>query len=100
MENVYKITLIIDLSASPGRNLMRGIARYSRLYGPWQLNNIWTDFYEGSPKNTNFLANLKRNLVNSDGVIMREPAVWDFIKDLGIPIIMASAIKVTASSLA
>ena len=93
MKSVYKITLIIDLSATPGRNLMRGIARYARLYGPWQLNNIWTDFYNSSPKSTNFLSNLKRNLGNSDGVIMREPDAWDSVKNLDIPVVIASAIR-------
>lgn len=90
---VYKITLIIDLSGTPGRNLMRGIARYARLYGPWQLNHFWRDFYESSPKKADFLANLKKNLRNSDGVIMREPYAVDFIKDLEIPAIIASAIR-------
>jgi LacI family transcriptional regulator len=90
---VYKITLIIDLSGTPGRNLMRGIARYARLYGPWQLNHFWGDFYESSPKKADFLANLKKNLRNSDGVIMREPYAVDFIKDLEIPAIIASAIR-------
>lgn len=90
---VYRITLIIDLSGTPGRNLMRGIARYARLYGPWQLNHFWGDFYESSPKKADFLANLKKNLRNSDGVIMREPYAVDFIKDLEIPAIIASAIR-------
>jgi len=93
VKTVYKITLIIDLSVTPGRNLMRGIARYARLYGPWQLNNIWADFYGSSPQNVDFLANLKKNLRNSDGVIIEEPAAWDFVKDLNIPAVIASAIR-------
>jgi len=89
----YKITLVIDLSGAPGRNLMRGIARYARLYGPWQLNHVWWDFYESSPKKASFLENLKKNLRNSDGVIMREPYAVDFIKNLEIPTVIASAIR-------
>ena len=89
---VYKITLIIDLWVAPGRNLMQGIARYARLYGPWQLNNIWMDFYESSPKKTGFLVNLKKNLKNSDGVIMIEPQAVDFVKDIEIPAVIASTI--------
>jgi len=90
---VYKITLVIDLSATPGRNLMRGIARYARLYGHWQLNHTWRDFYEGSSGNTNFLKNLKKTLKDSDGLIMREPYAVDFVKKLDIPMVVASAIR-------
>jgi len=93
MGNAHKITLIIDLSASPDRNLLRGIARYSRLYGPWLLNNIWTDSYGRPSKKTNLTADYKQSLANSDGIIMREPAVLDFVKNLNIPVIIASMIK-------
>ena len=93
MDSIYKITLILDLSATPGRNLMRGIACYSRHFGPWQLNNIGMDFYKSASKNSNFLATLKKNLINSDGVIMREPAAWDYLEKINVPVIVASAIS-------
>lgn len=32
-----KIILLIDLSESFGRNMIRGIARYSSIYGPWSF---------------------------------------------------------------
>ena len=72
---------------------MRGIARYSRLHGPWQLNNIWSDLYDRKSTDSEFFKNLKKNLVNSDGVIIREPAAWKYLEGIDIPMVVASAIK-------
>ena len=93
MSSNYKITLMLDLSIHPGRNLMRGIARYSRLHGPWQLNNIWSDLYDSKSRDSDFFKNLRKNLINSDGVIIREPAAWKYLEGIDIPMIVASAIK-------
>lgn len=35
--DLVKIILLIDLSESFGRNLIRGISRYSDIYGPWSF---------------------------------------------------------------
>ena len=70
MKSVPKITLLIDLSATPGRNLMRGIARYARIYGPWQLNHVASDFYDASPQQADILKILTEIMKNSDGIIM------------------------------
>jgi LacI family transcriptional regulator len=98
MNAVPKITLLIDLSATPGRNLMRGIARYARIYGPWQLNHVASDFYDASPQQADILKILTEIMKNSDGIIMLEPDVLDFSKNLDIPIVIASAIRDTKVS--
>ena len=98
MNTVPKIMLLIDLSVTPGRNLMRGIARYARLYGPWQLNHIASDFYDASPQQADILKRLTETIKNSDGIIMLEPDVVDFPKNLDIPIVIASAIRDTKVS--
>jgi LacI family transcriptional regulator len=98
MNTVPKITLLIDLSATPGRNLMRGIARYARIYGPWQLNHIASDFYDASPQQAHISKILAEIIKNSDGIIMLEPDVQDFSKNLDIPVIIASAIRDTKVS--
>jgi LacI family transcriptional regulator len=90
---VPKITLLIDLSATPGRNLMRGIARYARIYGPWQLNHIARDFYDSSSRQADILKSLTEIIKNSDGIIMLEPNAVDFTKNLDIPIVIASTIR-------
>ena len=98
MKSVPKITLLIDLSATPGRNLMRGIARYARIYGPWQLNHVASDFYDASPQQADILKILTEIMKNSDGIIMLEPDLVDFSKNLDFPIVIASAIRDTKVS--
>jgi len=98
MNAVPKITLLIDLSATPGRNLMRGIARYARIYGPWQLNHIARDFYDSSSTQPDILKRLTEITKNSDGVIMLEPNAVDFPGNPDIPIVIASTIRDTKVS--
>jgi LacI family transcriptional regulator len=93
MNAVPKITLLIDLSSTPGRNLMRGIARYARIYGPWHLNHIARDFYDSSSRQADILKSLTEIIKNSDGIIMLEPNAVDFTKNLDIPIVIASTIR-------
>ena len=95
MNTVPKISLLIDLYTTPGRNLMRGIARYARIYGPWQLNHIASDFYDASPQQADVSKILAEIIKNSDGIIMIEPDVADFSKNLDIPVVIASAIRDT-----
>jgi LacI family transcriptional regulator len=37
MRTPRKVALLVDTATSYGRGLLRGIARYARLYGPWTL---------------------------------------------------------------
>jgi LacI family transcriptional regulator len=74
------------------------IRSYARIYGPWQLNHITSDFYDASPQQADILKNLTDIIKNSDGIIMIEPDVADFSKNLDIPVVIASAIRDTKVS--
>ena len=41
------VTLIVETAMGSGRNILRGIARYSRQHGPWMFHHEWrnTDLY-------------------------------------------------------
>ena len=37
MSTIPKVALLLETSRQYGRQLLRGIARYARLHGPWSL---------------------------------------------------------------
>lgn len=100
MDRVPKVLLSIEISRGYGRQLLRGIARYSKLRGPWS-------FHLKSPFDVDFGRREKRpNHIphNSDisflakdwpadGIIMREQNVTDDFLRLGVPVIIASWLK-------
>ncbi|HBT77368.1 MAG TPA: XylR family transcriptional regulator [Planctomycetaceae bacterium] len=45
-----KVALLIETARSYGRGLLRGIAKYSRLHGPWQFHLTPGDFEQMVPK--------------------------------------------------
>lgn len=45
-----KVALLIETARSYGRGLLRGIAKYSRLHGPWQFHLTPGDFEQIIPK--------------------------------------------------
>lgn len=45
-----KVALLIETARSYGRGLLRGIAKYSRLHGPWQFHLTPGDFEQIVPK--------------------------------------------------
>ncbi|MDR2706099.1 MAG: DNA-binding transcriptional regulator [Planctomycetaceae bacterium] len=48
--NVPKVAILIETSREYGRGLLRGIAQYSQLYGPWQFHLTPGDFEQIVPK--------------------------------------------------
>jgi len=70
---------------------MRGIARYSRLHGPWMFYQQ-PAFYLKSSNNSKVLLSTIKEL-DADGIIMREIPQSRGIIDLGIPAIISSAQK-------
>ena len=48
--NTPKVALLIETARSYGRGLLRGIAKYSRLHGPWQFHLTPGDFEQIIPK--------------------------------------------------
>ncbi|MDR3196915.1 MAG: XylR family transcriptional regulator [Planctomycetaceae bacterium] len=47
---VPKVAILIETSREYGRGLLRGIAKYSQLYGPWQFHLTPGDFEQIVPK--------------------------------------------------
>jgi len=44
MRDVHKVALLIDTSRGCGREFLLGIARYARLYGPWNFEVMPGDY--------------------------------------------------------
>ena len=78
-----KVAVLVEDSRAWGRGLIRGIARYSRLHGPWQF---WKPpvFFASSHKS--FLEDIKE--FNPDAIIMREIKDAQEIIDLGKPVVI------------
>lgn len=73
------VVLPIESSRSSGRDLLRGVAKYSKLHGPW------TFYWEPAGLDEVF-PRLKD--LNADGVIMRDSDRLEGILDLGLPVIV------------
>lgn len=87
MSTALKILLLIETSRAYGRKLLRGIAHYALLNGPWQFE-LQSPFYlPGSPKVGSVSLN---NIAGFDGIIMREQKHIDGLIQSKIPIVFAS----------
>jgi len=90
MPNAKKVILLIESSRSSGRGLLRGIAKYSCLYGPWE-------FYRKPP--FYFLRESERQELEklhtwgADGIITREPQKIKTLIATGIPCIVAISMQ-------
>ena len=84
---VPKVVLFLEDSRQYGRGLTWGIARYSKLYGPWTFYRD-TPFYSGNKKRKDVSW---INKWGADGIIARDFEFFDQLLDLNLPIISASA---------
>jgi len=86
MPKICKVILLIETSRGWCRGLLRGIAKYSRLHGPWGFYRL-SEFYwqPGHIKKKRELALLKD--WNATGIITREMNMIQELLDLGIPVI-------------
>ena len=75
-----KIALLIETSRSFGRQLIMGIAGYSKLHGPWSFYKEPTDLKSTIPKLTGW---------KPDGIIMRDSLVNKELLKLKIPTILS-----------
>jgi LacI family transcriptional regulator len=50
MREIPKVALLVETSRGFGRDLLRGIARYARLHGPWSFHITPGDFTQEVPK--------------------------------------------------
>jgi LacI family transcriptional regulator len=85
MKNALKVILLIDTARAYERGLIRGIAKYSALFGPWIFYRQ-TPFYRFTQENKNTLKRLKS--WNADGIIMRENRMMKDILTLGLPTVV------------
>lgn len=87
---MFKVILLIETSSSYGRALLRGIANYSRLNGPWT-------FYRKPPfyMNPKDLKKQIKQLKDSgaDGIIMRSGLETEKVLSIGLPAIVSSTPK-------
>lgn len=94
MEKARKVLLQIETSRAWGRGLLSGIAKYSRLHGPWGSYRI-SDVYlipskaKGKKELTLELEHLKT--WGAEGIITRQEAgQLDILIDSGLPIIVTN----------
>ena len=86
MVRIPKVILLLETSRGYGRGLLRGIAKYSNLHGPWSFYRDEELFYRKS-SNRSLLSRLKK--WDADGIVMREPKESREILALGLPTIMS-----------
>lgn len=75
-----KIVLLLETSRSFGRQLIMGIANYSKLYGPWSFYKEPIDLKSSFPHLTSW---------KPDGIIMRDSLITKELLKLNIPTIVA-----------
>ncbi|MBX3009025.1 MAG: DNA-binding transcriptional regulator [Melioribacteraceae bacterium] len=75
-----KIVLLIETSREFGRQLINGVARYSRINGPWSFFKEQTGLKTSIPRLTSW---------KPDGIIMRNSMIKQELLKLKIPTILA-----------
>ncbi|MDO5309023.1 MAG: XylR family transcriptional regulator [Planctomycetia bacterium] len=73
-----RVALLVETARSYGRGVLRGVARYSRLYGPWHFHMSPGDFVQSLPNRRDW---------RGDGVIARtlDVASAEAVLELGLP---------------
>ena len=79
MRPIPKVILLIESSRAAGRALLRGIANYSHLHGPWSF--YW------EPRGLERVEPVLRNL-NADGVILRDLVPIKPVLASGVPAVV------------
>ncbi len=74
------VLLFVETSREFGRGLLHGIARYSRLHGPWQVHR-WPGALDSSLPEWKYL--------RIDGAIVRDVRAVEGLAHSGIPVIFA-----------
>jgi LacI family transcriptional regulator len=77
-----KVALLVETSHGYGRQLLAGVAKYSRLHGPWSFYITPKDFHQELPKMRQW---------RGDGIIARTTEDLSIVRDIirsGLPAIM------------
>jgi len=86
MPKIPKVILLVDTARAYGRGLLRGIAKYSDVHGPWIF--YWkAPFYRESGGKEVTLSRLKT--LDADGIIMREQKKTKEILAMSLPTIVS-----------
>ena len=88
LSHIPRVVLSIEYITKYGRGLLRGISKYIRFNGPWNVLGM-PGFHidPESPKDTIDFEDI-RNFA-PDGLILRTTREYEKIKALGIPVLMA-----------
>lgn len=78
MKDLKRVTLLIETSRAFGRDLITGIARYSKLNGPWS-------FFRDPRGLKTAIPHIER--WEADGIIMRNTPISKKLLDFNIPVI-------------
>ncbi|HLP18557.1 MAG TPA: xylose operon transcription regulator XylR, partial [Bacteroidota bacterium] len=79
LKHIPKVILLLETSRAFGRGLLRGIARYSKLHGPWSFYREARSLKSSIPHLSNWHAN---------GIIMRNSIISRQLMELKLPTIM------------
>jgi LacI family transcriptional regulator len=78
-DSLKKIILLIETSREFGRELLNGIARYSKLHGPWSFYLEPRALKSSVPRIKNW---------NADGIIMRNSVISSDLINLKLPTVL------------
>ncbi|MFQ5953320.1 MAG: substrate-binding domain-containing protein [Candidatus Omnitrophota bacterium] len=84
MAKIPKVILLIETSRAYGRQLLRGITKYSRLHGPWVFYSEPGGLEKALPKLKNW---------DADGAVMRDSRMGEELLKMGVPIIISVHLK-------
>ena len=90
MSSLPKILLIIETDRTYGRRLLRGIAQYAMMNGPWDIEYLAPFYLQKSQR----IGDISQEMVNGfDGIIMREQKNVQRLIRSGVPIVFASYLR-------
>jgi LacI family transcriptional regulator len=79
MKELKRVILLLESSRNFGRELLYGIARYSRLHSSWSFYRELSGMKNSVPRLTNW---------NASGIIMRDSLITKELLDLELPTIL------------
>jgi len=94
MKKIPRVALLIESSRTYGRELIRGITDYSRVYGPWSFPWVFHEqnsFYMLRGTELAVMEDLKK--WRPDGIITRDSKIIEKLKKMNIPIFISIAMK-------
>lgn len=89
MKTIPRVLLLLEMGNEYGVGLARGVARFSRLYGPWSFYRM-PPFYRSKPSRQERLHLPLRKRFDADGIIahVNDPAHAAEIFESGLPAVV------------